>query len=202
MPSLAITGGIASGKSSFTRLFAEAAGAATFDTDACARRLLESDPGALAAIQTEFGAGVFDPAAQAVDRAALRAVVFADAGRRRALEAILHPRVRAEWQEWLETRLQTDPATLSIVEIPLLYETGAAGFFDEIIVVGCSLPVQIHRLIGTRGLSEDMARRIIASQGPLAEKILQCHHLIWNDGSPERLRSQAALCAGYYQRKP
>lgn len=202
MPTLAISGGVACGKSSFTRLFAAAAGAATFDTDACARRLLASDPAALSALRAEFGPDVFDPSGQTVDRAALRAVVFADPARRRALETILHPRVRQEWQRWLETRLQTDPDALSVVEIPLLYETGAAGFFDEVIVVGCSLPVQMRRLLGSRGLSEDMARLIIASQGPLAEKILQCHHLIWNDGSEERLRSQAALCAGYYHRKP
>ncbi len=200
MPTIAITGGIATGKSTFTRLFVEATGAAAFDADACSRQLLAADADSLAAVRAKFGPGVFDPTGLAVDRAALRTVVFADPARRRALEAILHPRVRAAWQKWLEDRLQTAPTALSVVEIPLLYETGTAGFFEKVIVVGCSLPVQLHRLTGARQLSEDMARRIIASQGPLAEKILQCHHLIWNDGSGERLRSQAALCAAYYQR--
>lgn len=199
MPTIAITGGIASGKSTFTRGFAAATGAAAFDTDACARQLLESDAVALAALRAAFGPGVFAEGGL-VDRPALRALVFADTARRRALEGILHPRVRAAWQKWLEDRLQTAPDALSIVEIPLLYETGAAGFFEKVIVVGCSLPVQIRRLTGARRLSGDMARQIIASQAPLAEKILQCHHLIWNDGSEQCLHVQTALCAAHFTR--
>ena len=66
-------------------------------------------------------------------------------------------------------------------------------------MVGCSLPVQLRRLTATRGLTEDLARRIIASQAPLAEKILQCHHLIWNDGSEARLRAQTVLCTACYR---
>ena len=201
MPTVAVTGGVATGKSTFTRLFAAGTGAPTFDADACARRLLADDAPSLAALRAEFGPGVFSPDGQTVDRAALRAVVFADPARRRALEAILHPRVRTAWQSWLEEGLQTGPGALLVVEIPLLYETGAAEFFDKVIVVGCSLPVQMRRLTGTRGLSADIARQIIASQTPLAEKISQCHHLIWNDGSEESLHAQAALCAGYFQSK-
>lgn len=199
MLTIAITGGIATGKSTFTRLLAAATGAGTFDTDACARQLLADDAAALAALRAEFGPVVFDETGQTVNRAALREVVFADPVRRRALEAILHPRVRAAWQNWLETRLQTAPDQLSIVEIPLLYETGAGRFFDEVIVVGCSLPVQLRRLKTMRGLSEETCRRILASQEPLAQKILQCHHLIWNDGSAARLQAQTALCGAYYQ---
>ena len=201
MSAVAITGGIATGKSTFTRLFAAATGAPAFDTDACARRLLENDADALTAVRAEFGPGVFTPDGAAIDRAALRAVVFGDSALRRALEEILHPRVRAEWQGWLEGHLQRTPDALLVVEIPLLYETGAAGFFDQVIVVGCGLPVQMRRLIETRRLSEDMARQIIASQLPLTEKISQCHHLIWNDGSEDSLQAQAALCAAYYQSK-
>ena len=201
MPTVAITGGVATGKSTFTRLFAAATGAPAFDADACARRLLLDDAPSLAALRAEFGPGVFAADGRSVDRAALRAVVFADPARRRALEGILHPCVRTAWQGWLKEGLQTRPDALLIVEIPLLYETGAAEFFDKVIVVGCSLPVQLLRLTGTRGLSADLARQIIASQTPLAEKTSQCHHLIWNDGSEESLRAQAALCAGNFQSK-
>ena len=101
---------------------------------------------ALAAVRAAFGVRVFDAATGALDRAALRAVVFADATRRRELEAILHPRVRAEWQAWLQSGLQIAPDAVLIVEIPLLYETGAAEFFDQVIVVGCSLATQMRRL--------------------------------------------------------
>ena len=201
MPTIAITGGIASGKSTFTRTLQTLAAAETFDTDACARQLLETDAESLAAVRSAFGASVFDAAGQAVDRSALRAIVFADPAARRTLEAILHPRVRARWQGWLQERLQMSPGVILLVEIPLLYETGAAGFFDATIVVGCSLKTQIHRLTGPRRLPEEMARKIIASQWDLAEKIRLCDHLIWNDGSADRLFAQAALCAAYLRSK-
>ncbi len=197
MPAIAITGGIASGKSTFTRLFRELTGARAFDTDACARRLLAEDAPSLAAVRAAFGPEVFD-AAGAVDRAALRAVVFADPARRAALEGILHPRVRAEWQAFLQSGLQNAPDAVLLVEIPLLYETGAAAFFDQVIVVGCRLATQMSRLTQGRQLTDYVARQIIASQWELADKIRRCQHVIWNDGSEERLHTQAALCASLY----
>ena len=197
MPAIAITGGIASGKSTFTRLLRDLTGARAFDTDACARRLLAEDAASLAAVRATFGPGVFD-AAGAVNRAALRAVVFADPVRRADLEGILHPRVRAEWQAFLQSGLQNAPNALLLVEIPLLYETGAAAFFDQVIVVGCGLATQIYRLTEGRGLTETVARQIIASQWELAEKMRRCHHVIWNDGSEQRLRIQAAFSASLY----
>ena len=199
MPAIAITGGIASGKSTFTRIFRELLGARTFDTDVSARRLLADDPDALAAVRTAFGASVFDDVTGKLDRAALRAVVFADPARRRELEAILHPRVRAEWQAWLESGLQNAPGVVLLVEIPLLYETGAAAFFDQVIVVGCSLATQMQRLTQGRQLAGEIARQIIASQWLLAEKMRRCNHVIWNDGSEERLHAQAALCASLHR---
>ena len=197
MPAIAITGGIASGKSTFTRLFRDLTGALVFDTDACARRLLAEDAPSLAAVRAAFGPGVFD-AAGAVDRAALRAEVFANPARRTELEAILHPRVRAEWQAFLQSGLQNAPDTLLLVEIPLLYETGAAAFFDHVIVVGCRLATQMRRLTQGRRLTETVAHQIIASQWELSEKMRRCHHVIWNDGAEERLRAQAAFCASLY----
>lgn len=199
MPAIAITGGIASGKSTFTRVFQGLTGARTFDADVSARRLLEGDAAARAAVRAGFGAGVFD-AEGAVDRAALRGVVFADPARRRELEAILHPRVRAEWQAWLESGLQIAPDAVWLVEIPLLYETGAADFFDQVIVVGCRPTTQMKRLTQGRQLAEQVARQIIASQWELAEKMRRCNHVIWNDGSEERLRVQAVLCASLYSK--
>ncbi len=195
MPKIAITGGIASGKSTFTLALRDLTGAEAFDTDACARQLLASDAESLAALRKAFGAEVFDASGQTVDRAALRAIVFADPARRRDLEAILHPRVRARWQGWLQERLQKSPDAILLIEIPLLYETGAAGFFDKTVVVGCSLATQMRRLTGPRRLTEVTARQIIASQWDLAEKTRLCDHLIWNDGSLDRLHAQAVLCA-------
>ncbi len=197
MPAIAITGGIASGKSTFTRIFQQRLGAQTFDTDGSARRLLAEDAGALAAVRAAFGESVFGADGR-LDRAALRTVVFADPARRRELEAILHPRVRAEWQAWLESGLQNAPGVVLLVEIPLLYETGAAAFFDQVIVVGCSLATQMRRLTQGRQLAGEIARQIIASQWELAEKMRRCNHVIWNDGSEQRLHAQAVLCASLH----
>ncbi len=197
MPAIAITGGIACGKSTFTGIFQTLTDAQTFDADVSARRLLEGNAEVLAEVRAVFGPEVFDEAGL-VSRAALRAVVFATPARRRELEAILHPRVRADWQGWVESGLQNTPDAVWLVEIPLLYETGAATFFDQVIVVGCPLATQMFRLTRGRQLAEDTAHQIIASQGGLAEKMRRCHHVIWNDGSEERLHAQAALCAGLY----
>ena len=199
MPAIGITGGIGSGKSTCTQILAATLGAQTFDADVCARRLLAEDEGVAAEVRTAFGTGVFGADGRP-QRAALRALVFnADPGPRRTLEAILHPRVREAWRGWLEERAQTDPAAPVLVEIPLLYETGAEVYFRQVVVVGCSLETQVTRLTGRRGLPETVARRIIASQWELSEKIRRCDHLIWNDGSEDGLRAQAARCARYFQ---
>ena len=202
MPAIAITGGIASGKSTFAALFHGALpGAEGFDADACSRRLLADDPAVADEVRAVFGPGAFDADGR-IDRAALRALVFAgndDPAPRRALEAILHPRVRAAWRGWLDRGLQKTPGAAMVVEIPLLYETGAEAFFDHVIVVGCSPETQRQRLTARRGLDEATALRIIASQWDLSEKIRRCDHLIWNQGSEAGLRAQAERCACHLQ---
>ena len=199
MSAIAITGSIGSGKSTCTQLLAAALGVPTFDADACSRRLLADDPQVAAEVRAAFGAGVFGADGRP-DRAALRAAVFHDdPAPRRVLEAILHPRVREAWRGWLEERRGAAPDEAALVEIPLLYETGAEVYFSRVVVVGCSLPTQLARLTTRRGLPEAVARRIIDSQWPLPEKIRRCDHLIWNDGSEEGLRAQAARCARHLQ---
>ena len=203
MPAIAITGGIASGKSTFTAFFHGALpGAEAFDADACSRRLLAADPAVAEEVRAAFGPAAFDAGGR-IDRSALRALVFTDSGDpapRRVLEEILHPRVRAAWRGWLDQRLQITPGAVMVVDIPLLYETGAEVFFDHVIVVGCSPETQRRRLTARRGLAEETALRIIASQWDLSEKIRRCDHLIWNQGSEAGLRAQAARCARYFQR--
>ena len=201
MPAIAITGGIGSGKSTFTQLLAADLPAETFDADVCARRLLAEDAAVAGEVRAVFGAEVFDAAGRP-ERAALRGIVFAeDPAPRRALEAILHPRVRSAWRGWLELRLQKAPDASLLVEIPLLYETGAEVFFEHAIVVGCSLKTQLARLTTQRRLPEPTARRIIASQWELPDKIRLCDHLVWNDGPESCLRAQAARCARYFQER-
>ncbi len=198
MPLIAITGGIAAGKSTFTRLLADALDAATFDTDHCARRLLSEDREVAQAVRTEFGGGVFDAQGR-IERAVLRQIVFAASESRGRLEAILHPRVRAAWTGWARERLQKAPDAILLVEIPLLYETAAASLFDQAVTVGCTEQTQVRRLTIERHLPIDIARRIIASQWSMAEKIRLGDRLIWNDGASKYLQAQADLCAQHYR---
>ncbi len=142
-----------------------------------------------------FGDAVFDPATGAVRRDTLREIVFASAERRRALEAILHPRIRAGWKRWAEERLQTDPNAALLVEIPLLYETSAEALLDRVIVVACGPAAQWRRLIEVRRLPAAIARQVIDSQLPLSEKIRRCDHLIWNDDAAPAPTAATAAAA-------
>ena len=199
MPTIAITGGIGSGKSTFTQIFSALLQAETFDTDVCARRLLAEDAAVATEVRAAFGEGVFDAAGRP-ERGARRAMVFAeDPAPRRGLAGYRAPRVRAAWRAWLERRLQNTPDAPLLVEIPLLYETGGEAFFDHAIVVGCSLTTQMSRLTSQRRLPETTARRIIASQWELSDKIRRCDQLVWNDGPASCLHAQAERCARYFQ---
>ena len=196
MPLIAITGGIAAGKSTFTRLLGAALPASIFDTDQCARALLADDAEVAQAVSETFGAGVFDAEGK-IDRGILRRIVFGSKERRKELEAILHPRVRAIWTRWAHDELQNAPEAILLVEIPLLYETAAASLFDQVIVVGCTQETQLLRLTTGRRLSNDIARQIIASQWLLIEKLRLGDRLVWNDGSSAGLQMQIDFCARY-----
>lgn len=191
MPLIAITGGIAAGKSDFTRSLAARAGAESIDADRCARDLLENDAEVAREMREAFGASIFQAGGR-VDRAALREATFQSAERRRALETILHPRIRAAWTGWARER--RGGGAILLVEIPLLYETDAAGLFDYSIAIGCSRQNQLRRLTDGRRLSLEMAEQMVASQWKIEDKIARCDCLIWNDGSRLALESQAAFC--------
>ena len=192
MPVLGLTGGIATGKSTFARALRSHLAAECFDADACARELLRADFGVRDQVANAFGEDVFLPDGEP-DRVRLRELIFADESRRRALEAILHPVIRSRWLALAEPHRGS--ATWFCVDIPLLFETGAQGEFDRIVVVACSESTQYERLRSARGLSDEMASRILAAQLDLRAKITQAHHLIWNDSTPACLDGQAALLA-------
>jgi dephospho-CoA kinase len=198
MPAIGVTGGVASGKSTVTAYLAELLHAPAFDADACARELLQNDAAVRREVRVAFGPEIFAASGQ-IDRPVLRTRVFSDAADRGRLEAILHPRVRAAWQGWVREQLQNSPGAVLLVEIPLLYETGAGPFFERTIVVGCARDVQLRRLTVERRLPDQIAGQIIASQWDLAEKIRRCDHLIWNDGSHAGLRAQAERCARFFE---
>lgn len=173
---VALTGGIASGKSAAARLFAER-GAVVIDTDVIAREVVEPGSPGLARVVDRFGEQVLQDDG-GLDRAALGRVVFADAGARRDLEAILHPLIRARAAE-LEAAVPVD--RVAIVVIPLLVETGQAGDLDEVLVVDVPEQTQLDRLRGRDGLDADEARARLAAQATRAERLAVASHVLDND---------------------
>ena len=193
MSILGITGGIASGKSTFRDLLVQRIDAIAFDADACVSELLEEDVTVREQIVERVHPDAY--ASERPDRALLRELIYGDIDKKRALEEILHPAVRARWlREAQEAKLAGKPF---VADIPLLFETGAETQFDRIITVGCSVEIQIARLCARDALSPETSKKIIASQMPIEIKISKTHHLIWNDGSLDALTAQVELLSRY-----
>ena len=193
MSNLGITGGIASGKTTFRELLVRRIGAIAFDADTCVSELLEEDASVREQILKRVHPDAY--ASGRANRALLRKLIYGDIQKKRALEEILHPLVRARWlAEAQEAKLAGKPF---VADIPLLFETGAEAQFDRIITVGCSVETQLARLCARDALSPEMSKKIIASQMPIAIKISKTHHLIWNDGSVDALSAQVELLSRY-----
>jgi dephospho-CoA kinase len=198
VPTLGITGGIATGKSTLSEALCRYLPADLFDADECSRDLLAHDAGVRDAVLRVFGSKAYNTSGQP-DRAWLREVVFADSSKRRELEQIIHPPIRTRW-----TTRAADAALGDrwlCVDIPLLYETGAQAYFAAVIVVACPTATQRNRLLQNRRLSETIADQIIAAQLDLAVKIAQADHLIWNDSTTSCLDRQARLLAAAFRQR-
>lgn len=194
MPVLGITGGIATGKSSFVEALRRHLPAALFDADATVHELLAGDPRVQAAIREQFGAAVLQGDGSP-DRLKLRDLVFRDPARRADLESILHPAVRERWQAQAATH-RTGPDWF-YVDIPLLFETAAQEHFNRVVVVACSAATQRARLREKRALDDAMMEKIIGAQLDLGQKIKLADHVIWNDSTVACLDGQARLLAGW-----
>jgi dephospho-CoA kinase len=173
---VALTGGIATGKSHCLRAFA-ALGVPTFDADQLARQAVLPGTDGFQAVIARFGAGLVR-ADGSLDRAALGRIVFADAVARRDLEAIVHPRVYAALAAPVG-------AGLSVADIPLLYETGHEGEFARVVVAACRPDQQLARVMARDGLTDEEARERLASQWPIAQKAARADFLIDTSGSVE-----------------
>jgi dephospho-CoA kinase len=197
MPAIGITGGISTGKTTFCECLREIIPTATFfDADQAARDLSARDPEVRELIGREFGEGIFSASGD-LNRAQMRSIVFADAEKKRALEQILHPRIRRQWS--LEAESRHNSADLFFADIPLLYETGGETLCDSVVVVACSPSVQLERLVARTQLDRSAAEQMIRSQMPLAEKIRRADHVAWNNGARAVLAAQAGLLAQYWQ---
>ena len=180
-----LTGGVASGKSTVSAILADL-GAVVIDADLLAREVVAPGTEGLAAVVEEFGPGVLT-ADGALDRPKVGALVFADPERRRALEAIIHPRVRAMAAE-LEAA--APPGAVVVHDIPLLAETGQAAGFDAVVVVDVPDDVQVDRMVRLRGLSEEDARARIAAQASREERLAVATYVVENTGTREDLRQR------------
>lgn len=186
---IGLTGGIASGKSSVARLLEER-GVPVIDADQLAREAVLPGSPALERIAAAFGREVIRDDGT-LDRKRLGALVFADADKRRQLEAILHPEIRRLGEEQIERAAVAGQRVL-VYMAPLLIEVGAADRVDEIWVVTVRPEIQLQRLMARDGIDRAAAQRIIDSQMPLAEKAAHGRVLIDNSGTPQETRQLLA----------
>lgn len=174
---VALTGGIATGKSYCLRRFAEL-GVPAIDADRLARDAVAPGTPGLAAVAARFGGGVI-AADGSLDRGALGRIVFADTRARAALEAIVHPEVYRRIREWSAN--QPAGTRVAIADIPLVYETGQEHEFDRVVVAACAPEEQLRRIAARDGLPHADARARIAAQWPIGEKVKRADIVIWTD---------------------
>lgn len=192
---IGLTGGIASGKSALEKAFA-AHGITVADADLLARAVVEPGEPALAAVAAHFGDGVLQADGR-LDRAALRVRVFNDEAARRALEAILHPAIRAR----LQAICVAASSPYAIAMVPLLAEGGgrsAYPWLHRILVVDAPVEVQRVRLMQRDGIDAALADKMMAAQATRAERLAIADDIVVNDGDLEHLvRAADALHARY-----
>ena len=173
-------------------------GARFFDADQAARSLTAADPQVRKEIADVFGQNLYSGEGN-LNRAELRAIILASEAKRRALEQILHPRIRSQWSA--EAKRYRDSSEFFFADIPLLYETGGETLCDRVVVVACSAEVQLRRLLARRapergagaatGLSELEAIEMIKTQMSIEEKVRRADHVIWNNDGQIVLEEQA-----------
>lgn len=189
MRQFALTGNIASGKSTVAALLA-AHGATIIDADLLARDAVAPGTAELERLVEHFGTGVLQDDGT-LDRAALRRRVFTDPVARDALNAIIHPAVaRLRAQRVAEAAARGDAVVIS--DIPLLFEVGLEHAFDGVILVDAPAPVRLERLIRDRGLSRQEAQAMMDAQWPAERKRAGATWIIDNDGPRAQLTARVA----------
>ena len=185
MFAVGLTGGIASGKTTISNLFAEL-GVPVIDTDVISRELLQPGQLAYRQVRQHFGESVV-AADGRLDRAELRRIVFTDRSQKSWLEKMLHPLI---FQRSHDAILEHRRAAYVLVVIPLLFETNFQSLVDRIVVVDCPAEVQIERLVRRDNIDEALARRMLAQQLDNAARLARAHDIIDNSADGKDLRSQ------------
>jgi len=196
MFAVGLTGGIASGKTTISNLFA-GLGVPVIDTDVISRKLLE--PGELAYEQvcTHFGSDILD-ANNRIDRSRLRKIVFTSPDEKSWLETMLHPLI---YQRSHDAVLEHSLADYVLVVIPLLFETNFQSLADRILVVDCPPEKQIERLVKRDNIDVELARKMISQQLSNAARLARAHDIIDNRTDDADLRSQVASLHQAYQKQ-
>ncbi|MEU6060176.1 dephospho-CoA kinase [Streptomyces sp. NPDC047097] len=185
MLKVGLTGGIGAGKSEVSRLLVSY-GAVLVDADLIAREVVQPGTPGLAAVVAEFGPEVLTEEG-ALDRPRLGAIVFADADRLAALNAIVHPLVR---DRTAELEAAAGPGAVVVNDVPLLAENGLAPLYDLVIVVDARPETQLDRLVRLRGMTEEDARARMAAQADREQRLAVADIVIDNDGPREALEPQ------------
>jgi len=194
---IALTGGVASGKSSVASCF-ERLGVVVADADLAAREAVAAGSEGLAEVVASFGAGMLDESGN-LDRAAMRRLVFGDDGARRRLEAIVHPRVRT----FLQAACAAAPGAYAIAAIPLLAEGGgrdAYPWLDRILVVDVPVELQRERLLRRDGIDTALADRMIDAQATRQQRLAIADDVVVNDASLAALATHADALHALYLR--
>ena len=189
---VALTGGIASGKSEVARRFA-ALDVGIVDADVVARELVQPGAPALEEIASTFGPQMLN-ATGSLERAEMRALVFGDAEARRRLEAILHPRVRAE----MLARTDVAQGPYVMLVIPLLVESAGYDWVDRVLVVDLPRAQQLARAIARDGMAPSLAEAMIEAQATREQRLAIADDVIDNSGIPDALDGQVAALHRLY----
>ena len=167
---IALTGGIACGKSQFAKFLREL-GVQTLDADDIVHELIPAE-----------------------ERRRLASVVFADAAARQALEARIHPLVRARIESWFSS---ADGGAIKVAIIPLLFECKWDPDYDIILCISSPVEAQVRRMVEKRGMTRGQAEARLNAQLPVAEKVARSHYAIVNDATLEHLREEAVRCVAW-----
>ncbi|MEZ5325415.1 MAG: dephospho-CoA kinase [Verrucomicrobiales bacterium] len=190
MRSIVVTGGIATGKSSFCAALVRlcAARIEVFDCDQCVHALLTTET-IIARVVKVFGESVLDQRGQ-IDRPKLRSIVFSDASLKSLLEGILHPEVRRFCRSARDEALASAEVTLFIADVPLFFENGFPVEHDKTVVVATTRMTQLKRLLNRSPLNREAAENIIDAQLPINRKVELADIVMWNGGEPSSLERQ------------
>jgi dephospho-CoA kinase len=193
---VALTGGIASGKTTVANLFA-ARGVPLIDTDVIAREVVAPGQPALDAVVAAFGPGVLEAQGQ-LDRRQLRDMIFADATARARLEAILHPAIRAEMER--QSRAAASHGPYQVLVIPLLAEGGRRDHVDRVLVVDAPEALQIERLMARDAVTREQATAALQAQASREARLALADDVVVNTGNLAELEPQVAALHEAYRR--